>query len=108
MLQAHRRMLPHSSMSRCWLFFRKLGVKLFFYSHYFAPSVGGVETVVLSLARGLAELRAPNGFPEFDLTLITETPAEDFDDRILPFRVFRRPSLTQLLGMIRSSDIIHI
>jgi glycosyltransferase involved in cell wall biosynthesis len=90
------------------LFFGKFGVKLFFYSHYFAPSIGGVETVVLSLARGLAELRAPNGFPEFDLTLITETPAEDFDDRTLPFRVFRRPSLAQLLRMIRSSDIIHI
>lgn len=83
-------------------------MKLLFYSHYFAPSIGGVETVVLSLAQGLAELRAPDGLPEFDLTLITETPAEDFDDRILPFRVFRRPSLTQLLRMIRSSDIIHI
>ena len=83
-------------------------MKLFFYSHYFAPSIGGVETVVLSLARGLAELRAPNGLPEFDLTLTTETAAEDFDDRRLPFRVFRRPSLAQLLRMIRSSDIIHI
>jgi glycogen(starch) synthase len=95
-------------MSRFPFLFRKFRVKLLFYSHYFAPSIGGVETIVLSLARGLAELRAPNGFPEFDLTLITETPAEDFDDRILPFRVFRRPSLTQLLRMIRSSDIIHI
>jgi glycogen(starch) synthase len=101
-------MLPRSSMSRFPFLFRKFRVKLLFYSHYFAPSIGGVETIVLSLARGLAELRAPNGFPEFDLTLITETPAEDFDDRILPFRVFRRPSLTQLLRMIRSSDIIHI
>ena len=83
-------------------------MKLFFYSHYFAPSIGGVETVVLSLARGLAELRAPNGLPEFDLTLITETAAEDFDDRILPFRVIRRPSRSLLLSMIRSSDIIHL
>jgi glycosyltransferase involved in cell wall biosynthesis len=83
-------------------------VKLLFYSHYFAPSIGGVETVVLSLARGLAELRAPNGLPEFDLTLLTETAAKDFDDRTLPFRVFRQPSLAQLLRVIRSSDIIHI
>jgi glycogen(starch) synthase len=90
------------------LFSRKFGVKLLFYSHYFAPSIGGVETVVLSLARGLAELRAPSGLPEFDLTLTTETAAEDFNDRTLPFRVFRRPSLAQLLRMIRSSDIIHI
>jgi glycogen synthase len=83
-------------------------VKLLFYSHYFAPSIGGVETIVLSLARGLAEVRTPNGLTEFDLTLVTETPAEDFDDRLLPFRVLRQPSLAQLLRMIRSSDIIHV
>jgi glycogen(starch) synthase len=83
-------------------------VKLFFYSHYFAPSIGGVETIVLSLARGLAEVRTPCGLTEFDLTLVTETPAEDFDDRILPFRVLRQPTLAHLLQMIRSSDIIHV
>ena len=32
-------------------------MKLLIYSHFFAPSVGGVEAVVLSLARGLADLR---------------------------------------------------
>ena len=83
-------------------------MKLVFYSHYFAPSIGGVETIVLSLARGLAELRTPCGLTEFDLTLVTETPAEDFDDRILPFRVLRRPTLAHLRQMIRSSDIIHV
>jgi len=83
-------------------------VKLLFYSHYFAPSVGGVETIVLSIAHGLVEACTPSGAPEFDLTLVTETPAEDFDDRLLPFRVLRQPSLSQLLRMIRSSDVIHI
>ena len=83
-------------------------MNLLFYSHYFAPSIGGVETIVLSLARGLAEVRTPCGLTEFDLTLVTETPAEDFDDRILPFRVLRQPSFAHLLQMIRSSDIIHV
>ena len=83
-------------------------MKLLFYSHYFAPSFGGVETIVLSIARGLREVRTPNGANEFDLTLVTETPAEDFDDRLLPFRVLRQPSLSQLLRMIRSSDMIHV
>jgi glycogen(starch) synthase len=83
-------------------------VKLLFYSHYFAPSIGGVETIVLSLVRGLAEVRTPHGLAEFDLTLVTETPAEDFDDRILPFRVLRKPSIPRLLQVIRSSDIIHV
>jgi len=83
-------------------------VKLLFYSHYFAPNIGGVETIVLSLARGLAEVRTPDDLPEFNLTLVTETPAEDFDDRLLPFRVLRQPSFIQLLQAIRASDIIHV
>jgi glycosyltransferase involved in cell wall biosynthesis len=83
-------------------------MKLLVYSHYFAPSVGGVETIVLSLARGLAELRTPEGLPEFNLTLVTETPAEDFDDRLLPFQVLRQPGLVQLLRLIHSTDTIHI
>src|SRR5204863_1607317 len=86
----------------------QFGVKLLFYSHYFPPSIGGVETIVLSLARGLAELRTRDGLPEFSLTLVTETPAEDSDDRLLPFRVLRQPSLVQLLQTILSSDIIHV
>jgi glycosyltransferase involved in cell wall biosynthesis len=83
-------------------------VKLLLYSHYFAPSIGGVETIVLSLARGLAEVRTPDGLPEFNVTLVTETLAEDFDDQLLPFRVLRQPSFVQLLQTIRSSDIIHV
>ena len=70
--------------------------------------MGGVETIVLSLACGLTELRTPDGLPEFNLTLVTETPSEDFDDRLLPFRILRQPSLVELLQTIRSSDIIHL
>jgi glycosyltransferase involved in cell wall biosynthesis len=95
-------------LPRPWFVEEESGVKLLFYSHYFAPSIGGVETIVLSLVRGLAEVRTPQGLTEFDLTLVTETPAEDFDDRILPFRVLRKPSVPQLLQMIRSSDIVHV
>jgi len=29
-------------------------MNLLLYAHYFAPSIGGTETVVLSVARGLA------------------------------------------------------
>ena len=65
-------------------------MKLLLYSHSFAPNVGGVETVVMSLARGLAELRTVNNRPLFDLTVATETPAGDFDDTSLPFTVVRQ------------------
>ena len=65
-------------------------MKLLIYSHFFAPSVGGVETVVRSLATGLAELRTPDGGQEFHLTLITQTPAGDFRDAALNFAVVRQ------------------
>jgi len=83
-------------------------MKILLYSHFFAPNIGGVETIVLSLARGLAELRASNGHPEFDLALVTQTPAENFDDCSLAFRTVRRPTIVQLWHLIRGSDVIHI
>ena len=83
-------------------------VRLLLYSHFFAPSVGGVETIVQSLARGLSELRDANGAREFEVTLLTQTPAGNFDDSSFPFRVVRRPGLFQLWRLIRSSDLVHV
>jgi glycogen(starch) synthase len=83
-------------------------MKLLIYSHFFAPSVGGVETLVLSLARGLAGLRSPSGDPEFEITLVTQTPADKFDDLSLRFRVVRQPTLIQLWDLIRASDVVHV
>lgn len=83
-------------------------MKLLIYSHFFAPSIGGVETIVLSLARGLAELRNSTGACEFQITLVTRTPAGNYDDTSLPFPVARQPTLLQLRQLIRSSDVVHL
>jgi glycogen synthase len=83
-------------------------MKLLIYSHFFAPSVGGVETLVLSLARGLTGLCAANGNAEFEITLVTQTPADKFDDQSLPFRVIRQPTLFPLWDSIRASDVVHV
>jgi len=83
-------------------------MRLLLYSHFFAPSVGGVETIVASLAAGLAELRTAAGAAEFELTLATQTPAGDFDDTSLPFRVARQPGAMELRRLIRSSDVVHV
>lgn len=83
-------------------------MKLLIYSHFFAPSIGGVETIVVSLARGLAELRDAKGALEFQITLATQTPAGNYDDSGLPFRVIRRPGLLQLWRLIRYSSIVHV
>jgi glycosyltransferase involved in cell wall biosynthesis len=83
-------------------------MKLLLYSHSFAPNVGGVETIVMSLARGLVELRSVNNRPLFDLTVATETPAGDFDDTSLPFTVVRRPDVLALRRLIGDADVIHL
>ena len=83
-------------------------MKLLIYSHFFAPSIGGVETIVLSLARGLAHCRTPAGHPEFAVTLVTQTPAGNYDDSALPFPVIRRPDLLQLWRLLRSADVVHL
>ena len=83
-------------------------LKLLIYSHFFAPSIGGVENIVLSLARGLAELRSPDGEAEFDVTLVCKTPSGEFNDASLPFRVVRSPGVWQLRRLIRRSDVVHV
>jgi glycosyltransferase involved in cell wall biosynthesis len=83
-------------------------MKLLLYSHFFAPSIGGVETVVRSLATGLAELRAPDGKPEFQLTLITQNPRGSFDDSSLPFPVVRQPNFNSLRRLISTADVVHV
>jgi glycogen(starch) synthase len=83
-------------------------MKLLVYSHFFAPSIGGVETIVLSLARGLAELRTPDGQPQFDVTVATQTPRGDFENRSLPFRVVRQPRLSMLWRLVRECDLVHL
>lgn len=83
-------------------------MKLLIYSHFFAPSVGGVETIVLSIARGLAELRDLNGEPQFEITLVTQTPAGDYNDSANPFHTIRRPSFAEFWQLVRNADVVHV
>jgi glycogen synthase len=83
-------------------------MKLLLYSHFFPPSVGGVESIVLSLARGLAALSAADSSKTFDLTVITLTPVGSFKDEELPFRVVRQPTSKQLRHWIRWADVVHV
>lgn len=83
-------------------------MKLLIYSHFFAPSVGGVETVVRSLASGLALLRSAQGALQFEVTVVTHTPAADLDDSAFAFRVVRRPGAFELWRLILRSDVVHL
>jgi glycogen(starch) synthase len=83
-------------------------MKLLVYSHFFVPSVGGVETFVLGLARGLTTFRETVSARNVDVTVVTQTPVQSGDSDSFPFRVIRQPGLKHLFGLIRDSDIVHI
>src|SRR5579864_2903968 len=76
-------------------------MKVLLYSHSFAPNIGGVETYVMSLARGLAT-------DATQVVVVTKTPNIQPGDALLPFEVVRRPGLMRLCRLIAESDILHL
>lgn len=76
-------------------------MKLLLYSHAFAPSVGGVQTIVSALARGLARRGVV-------VTLATPTPASGTDDSAFGFPVVRLAGSGQLFRLIRQADLVHV
>ena len=78
------------------------------YVHAFAPKFGGVETVVMSLALGLAGLKESDGTPSVKLTVATRTPRGAFGDESLPFQIVRRPSLLKFARLTKAADVIHV
>jgi len=83
-------------------------MKLVIYSHHFAPSIGGVESSVQTLATGLATREVATGSKDVQIAVVTQTALGSFDDRALPFHVIRKPGVFQLAGLIRDSDVLHI
>jgi glycosyltransferase involved in cell wall biosynthesis len=83
-------------------------LRLLIYSHFFAPSIGGVETVVADLARGLAGLKDEAGLDRFQITVVTNTAGEVPDHAAPPFRVVRAPSAWRLWRLMRGADLVHV
>src|ERR1700735_2597387 len=105
-------------------------MKVLIYSEYFFATVGGVQTVVSLLARGLAGAdlaradlagadlsnsagaKSISGSPAKDspleVTVVTGTPAGAMDDSSLPYRVVRKPVFWQLLRLIREAGLLHL
>jgi len=84
-------------------------MKVLIFTEYFFPTPGGVQTIVLELARGLAGWSANQ--PERDrieLTVVTRTRERSAGDDALPFRLVRRPTLRELVRLLRGTDIVHL
>jgi glycogen synthase len=65
-------------------------------SHFFYPSVGGIEQVSLALAREFS-------FSGHTVKVVTSTAESDLTN--LPFEVFRNPSPQYLLKLVRWCDV---
>jgi len=72
--------------------------KLLILSYAFAPSIGGIETVSLILARTFAQRG-------YEVTVATEI-ASDGKDPEEGFRVVRRPGAGSLIAEIRKADFV--
>lgn len=81
------------------------GMKLLIYSHVFAPSIGGVETFSMHLARGLAEGNHESKVTS--LTVVTQTAEGKEKEAVRgPFRIVRKPGAKHLWKLIGSADKI--
>ena len=83
-------------------------MRLLLYTHYFVPSVGGVENITLSLAKGITELPVEPGTAPHEVTVLTQTNADGFDDSPLPFRIVRKPGFWKVLSCCLQADVVHI
>jgi glycogen(starch) synthase len=85
---------------------KRVPQRVLIYSADFWPVVGGVQSVVMTLARGFAAGTQIPG--RIECTVVTDTPVGTASDADLPFRVVRNPSLVELVRLIRRSDLVHI
>jgi glycosyltransferase involved in cell wall biosynthesis len=87
-------------------------LKILIYGEYFLPVVGGVQTSMNLLARGLVEWNSrthrDNVESEITVTVVIGTAADGMDDSVFPYRVVRRPGFWRLASLIRDADVIHI
>src|SRR5262249_59091238 len=71
-------------------------MKILLSSHFFSPSVGGIEAVSEILAREFTQAG-------HEVRVITQTPAND--DASFPFTIFRRPDPAQLWRLVCWCDV---
>ncbi len=72
-------------------------MNILLYSYCFYPSVGGIETVSMTLAEG---------FAQHDITckIITKSANNKPDD--FPFEIIRQPSLKEQIKLIKWADVV--
>jgi glycosyltransferase involved in cell wall biosynthesis len=77
-------------------------------SSVWAPSIGGVQSVMGTLARGLVRESVPGDKQAIDLTIATRAPATDSRDQDGSLHVVRDTGIFRLLRLIWESDVVHL
>lgn len=64
--------------------------------------------MVMSLAKGLAGWKQPDGTTSAEVIVATPVARGTFDDDSLPFHIVRQPTSLELVRHIRAAEIIHL
>ena len=84
-------------------------MKILLYSSSFLPSTGGVQTIVLELARGLSAWNQNRPAAEaIDVTVVTRTRDGAEKSGVQNFRIVRSPGLWKFLRLLRETDVVHL
>ncbi len=73
-------------------------MKILFVSHFFSPSIGGIESISEMLAREFIHAG-------HEVKLVTDIQCDDSNKREFPFSVVRKPTFSQLMHLTRWADI---
>src|ERR1700723_2441912 len=80
-------------------------MKILLYSEFFMPVPGGVQSIVLELAGGLAAWASRHaGESPIDVVVVTRTIETTPEDSLFPFRLVRRPGLWRLIRLLGHAD----
>jgi glycosyltransferase involved in cell wall biosynthesis len=87
-------------------------VKILIYGEYFLPVVGGVQTSMNLLAKGLVDLNLSqekrDSSEHVEVTVVTKSAAGAMNDSVLPYHVVRQPGFWRLIKLIRGADVVHV
>lgn len=83
-------------------------MRVLLYTHFFPPSVGGVETYTRLLAEGLTKHGARDHTDETEVIVVTHTPAQPNYDSQFSFRVVRQPGWFDLLKLVRDANVVQL
>jgi glycogen synthase len=72
-------------------------MRVLLYSHYFYPSIGGIESVSLTIAKAFV-------INNIQCKVVTTTNAESTES--FPFKIFRNPKRKQQIELVRWADVI--